>query len=143
MISCRPGTNAYFKMVLIIWRACWPRLRAISRRCPPNAWQVLVYHPELDKKMNWHRDNYTVDAVRRMSRGEPLRENETWAGLKNSQQLGSDVIVFSYGNCPMKMCFKVMNSQGGSQQDSDDYEFEPTFTFELMGGVYIYFGCGK
>ena len=64
----------------------------------------------------------------------PLRESGTWGGLKNSQQIGSDVIVFSYGNCPMKMCFKVMNSQRGSQQESDNYEVEPTFTFELMGG---------
>lgn len=131
----RPGTNGYFKAVLIIWRACWPRLRRVSRRSPFNAWQVMVYHPKLDKKINWHRDNYTVDAVKKMSNGEmPLREGAGWGGLRNSQQLGSDVVVFSYGNCPMRMCFKVMNSQGGSSQKSDDYEVEPTFTFELLGG---------
>ena len=95
----------------------------------------MVYHPKLDKKINWHRDNYTVDAVKKMSNGEmPLREDAGWGGLRNSQQLGSDVVVFSYGNCPMRMCFKVMNSQGGSSQKSDDYEVEPTFTFELLGG---------
>ena len=45
MITCRPGTNEYFKAVLIIWRACWPRLKRVSRRSPFNAWQVMVYHP--------------------------------------------------------------------------------------------------
>ena len=44
---------------------------------------------------------------------------------------GSDVIVVSYGNCPMKMCFKVMNSQGGAQQDTSTYEVEPTFCYEI------------
>eukprot|EP00956_Cyclotella_meneghiniana_P030292 scaffold75760_cov60-Cyclotella_meneghiniana.AAC.2 len=135
MITCRPGTNGYFKAVLIIWQACWPRLRRVSRRSPFNAWQVMVDHPTLDKKINWHRNNYTIEAVKRMSNGEmPLREGAGWGGLRNSQQLGSDVVVFLYGNCPMKMCFKVMNSQGGSSQKSDDYEVEPTFTFELLDG---------
>lgn len=100
-------------------------------------WQVMIYHPLLRKVMNFHCDNYTVESVRRMSRGETEEAGSgSWGGLSNSQQLGTDVIVFSYGNCPMKMVFKVMNSREGAMHRTDMYEIEPTstFTFELMGG---------
>lgn len=111
--SVRPATNGELAIVLEIWEMCWGLLREPSRRAPPNAWQYVVYQKILGRKMGLHRDNFSRGSLKSMSEGgSPYNVDQKWSGVKNSQVYGTCVIVYSFGNCPMKMVFKCL-SKGG------------------------------
>jgi hypothetical protein len=131
----RPATNGELAIVLEIWKICWGLLREPSRRAPPNAWQYVVYQKILGRKMGSHRDNFSRSSLRSMSKGgSPYNVNQKWSGVKNSQVYGTCVIVYSFGNCPMKMVFKCLGKKGGPYQKKSMYEVNPTYCFQFRQG---------
>ena len=54
--------------------------------------------------------------------------------MENSQVQGSCVIVYSMGNCPMRMIFRKLSARDGAYQEKSTYEFCPTFCFRFGKG---------
>jgi hypothetical protein len=130
----RPLTNEELGAVNIIWRAAWPWLSRDSRRQPPNAWQYVIYQHILGHEMGVHRDNFDPSSVKSLRMGDcPAIPDATRCGFKNSQMTGTCVIVYSFGNMPMRMvfCCRKMNALG---QVKADYEIEPLYCFEFGPG---------
>jgi hypothetical protein len=51
------------------------------------------------------------------------------------------VIVYSMGNCPMKMVFSKMSASGDACQPKPMYEVEPSFCFEFERGWVCILDC--
>lgn len=130
----RPATNGELSLVYEIWRRCWPLLREPSRRSPPNSWQILVYQRALNRKMGPHRDNFERKSLKNLEQGGCPYNLEAHPHMKNSQTYGSSVIIYSFGNCPMRMIFRVLNVGGGAYQSKEMYEICPSFCFEFRQG---------
>jgi hypothetical protein len=87
--------------------------------------------------MGEHRDNFVRQDLKDLAdpKGDgELNERGTWAGVENSQVKGSAVIVYSMGNCPMKMTFSKLSARDGAYQEKSTYEIEPTFCFQFESG---------
>lgn len=134
----RPATNGELATVCEIWEKCWGLLRSPSRRAPPNGWQILVYQRILGRKMGLHRDNFARSSLKALSEDPinkcPFKEDQRWSGVRNSQVYGTCVIVYSFGNCPMRMVFHCLNPKGGAYQGKKEYEVNPSFCFEFRQG---------
>jgi hypothetical protein len=133
----RPSTNIEYAAVLVIWVKCWPYLPIASRQKPPTAWQYCIYQHVLNKYMGEHRDNFVRQDLKDLAdpKGDgELNERGTWAGVENSQVKGSAVIVYSMGNCPMRMIFSKLSARDGAYQEKSTYEIEPTFCFQFENG---------
>jgi hypothetical protein len=128
----RPATNEEYAAVAVIWREAWPYLTLESRRRLPTAWQYCVYQHVLEKQMGFHRDNFFRTDLKILSKKKTSRLNRPgrWCGVTNSQRRGTSVIVYSMGNCPMKMVFKKLSASDGAYQEKDTYEVCPSFTIE-------------
>jgi hypothetical protein len=139
----RPMTNLEYAGVMIIWRKCWPYLPVQSRRRAPTAIQYCVYQEVLQKKMGRHRDNFFRTDLKLLSEKEKavLKEDGKWVGVKNSQVMGSAVIVYSMGNRPMKMLFWRLSLGGGAYQKKEQYEVEPMFSFRFEKGWICILDC--
>jgi hypothetical protein len=97
--------NSTFLAGLICWRACWPFLTEISRRCPPTHCQILFYYGAFKSYIGQHRDNSNVQYIKNVVREkQQTRIGHSSGGVENSQILGSNVLVLTFGNKPM--CFK-------------------------------------
>jgi hypothetical protein len=70
-----------------------------------------------------------------------LKEDGKWVGVKNSQVMGSAVIVYSMGNRPMKMLFWRLSPGGGAYQKKEQYEEEPMFSFRFEKGWICILDC--
>ena len=139
----RPLSNMEYAAMLIIWMKCWPYLPRVSRKHPPTACQYCIYQRVLQKYMGFHRDNFVRQDLMDLAdeKNGEIGEGETWAGVPNSQVRGSAVIVYSMGNCPMKMIFKKMSARAGADQKKDVYEVEPTFCFRFEKGWICILDC--
>ena len=99
--------------MLKVWSVAWPWCSKYTRENPPNAFQQLFYHRVLGKYMGDHRDNFGGTAIKRMIKGEtPFVSGATVGGCENSQVIGSSVIIFTKGNCPMTLVFKYASLGG-------------------------------
>jgi hypothetical protein len=127
---CRPATNLKYGAIMTIYKEAFPWLSKELRMFPPNMWAYMVYQRLLDRKINWHRDNYFGDALKRMLNNDPPRSRRQ----QRSQRDGTCVIVYSMGNCPMNMCFKVLDPRLGPKQMTSSYKICPTFTFQCGPG---------
>jgi hypothetical protein len=133
----RPARNIEYAAVLIIWVKCWPYLPIASRKKPPTAWQYCIYQYALNKSMGEHRDNFERTDLRDLAdvkKSGVLNENGTWSGVENSQVKGSAVIIYSMGNCPMRMVFSKLSASDGPYQQKATYEVEPSFCFQFEKG---------
>jgi hypothetical protein len=133
----RPARNIEYAAVLVIWVKCWPYLPIASRQKPPTAWQYCIYQYVLIESMGEHRDNFERTDLRDLADGKKsgvLNENGTWSGVENSQVKGSAVIIYSMGNCPMRMVFSKLSASDGAYQQKATYEVEPSFCFQFEKG---------
>lgn len=136
----RPATNGQLAAVLFIWRLVWPYLTKQSRMYPPNAWQYCIYQQILRKHMGKHRDNFCKKNLEDLAElgksAPPMNEGAKWSGVENSQMTGTSVIVYTMGNCPMKMVFSCLNprADGGAGQAKQYYTVCPSFTMKLSNG---------
>ena len=55
----------------------------------------------------------------------------------NSQEYGMDLIILCFGNSLTKLCFKTFDPNDGALQNSNLYEFDPTFSYEMEGGHIV------
>ena len=93
---------AWFVVGLFLWVACWPYLSPISRRSPPTHMQLLFYYYILKAAMGRHRDNSSAADIEKCVNGEQLgTAGHASGGAENSQMIGSNVMVFTLGTCPM------------------------------------------
>ena len=100
----KPST---FLAGLICWRACWPFLTEISRRCPPTHCQILFYYGAFKSHIGQHRDNSNIQYIKNIVSGNTQkRMGHASGGGENSQILGSNVLVLTVGNKPMIFKFK-------------------------------------
>ena len=65
---------------------------------------------------------------------DPREETRTHGGLANSQQSGSNVIIFSMGSRPMTMAFKYPTPHSGITQHTKEYITCPDFCMEFGNG---------
>ena len=84
--------------------------------------------------MGPHRDNFDRNSLKNLEQGRCPYNPEAHAYMKNSQTYGSSVIIYSFGNCPMRMIFRVLNVGGGAYQQKQMYEICPTFCFQFRQG---------
>ena len=119
---CRPMKQLELAFALECWEDGWPYYAKDSRRLPPNWMQVCVYHGLLKSSMGQHRDNYDKAGLARMRAGlPPYDKDKMYAGVKNSQVHGTNVIVYTMGNSPMEMVFSCPNINYGIDQNTDKY----------------------
>lgn len=131
----RPMTNLEFAAILLIWMKSWPYLPEASRKYTPTVCQYCIYHKVMNKSMGRHRDNFEKSDLEELAyETGTLREGGKWCGVENSQVKGSAVLVYTMGNCPMKMVFRKLSKKGGATQDKDMYEIEPRFCFRFKNG---------
>ncbi len=107
----RPMKSSTFLAGLICWRACWPYLTEISRRCPPTHCQMLFYYGAFKSHIGQHRDNSNTQYIKNITSGKfHNRTGHASGGGENSQILGSNVLVLTVGNKPMLFKFKYPQS---------------------------------
>jgi hypothetical protein len=113
----------------------FPFLTELSRELPPNWMQICVYTALNETSMGRHRDNYTKMGLQRMKRGlDPGDPNATYLGVKNSQVHGTNVLVYTVGNAPMKMVFAFPDPSKGSSQNVSDYIEIDCYSMECGDG---------
>jgi hypothetical protein len=81
-----------------------------------------------------HQENFDASSLKALEAGDcSALPNKTRCGYKNSQMTGSCVIVYSFGNMPMRMVFhsRKIDTTGGVKTD---FEIEPTYCFECGPG---------
>ena len=115
--------KANTNLCLYIWSQVWPFLSGPSRKTPPTHIQKLFYFGALGKKrragpnkkisikgsgMDQHRDNWSVDRIKKALEGELLGTEgyAAVAGAENSQIMGSDVVVYTEGDKPQIMALR-------------------------------------
>jgi hypothetical protein len=136
----RPLKNLEYAAMLVLWIKCWLYLPKPSRERAPTACQYCVYQRVLNKRTGPHRDNFVREDLKTLAEeiDGKLSDGGTWCGVQNSQVRGSAVIVYSMGNCPMKMVFSKMSASGNAGQPKQMYEVGPSFCFKLeRGWVWI------
>ncbi len=107
----RPMKPSTFLAGLICWRACWPFLTEISRRCPPTHCQLLFYYGAFKSHIGQHRDNSNIQYIKNIISGKNhKRIGHASGGGENSQILGSNVLVLTVGSKPMLFKFKYPQS---------------------------------
>eukprot|EP00956_Cyclotella_meneghiniana_P015713 scaffold24356_cov35-Cyclotella_meneghiniana.AAC.3 len=131
----RPATNGELSLVYEIWRRCWPLLREPSRRSQPNSGQILVYQRALNRKMGPHRDNFERKSLKNLEQGGCPYNPEANPHIKNSQTYGSSLIIYSFGNCPMRMIFRVLNVGGGAYQSKKCTKYALLSVLNFARGV--------
>ena len=121
--SSRPMTQGELAFILEIWLEAWPFSTSISRKYPPNWLQYVDYAATLDCNMGMHRDNNTKQGLVRMQQGLPPHEDQAriYAGVPNSQVVGSCVYVYTTGNAPMKMVWSFPDISSGPDQNVKKY----------------------
>ena len=105
--QARPMKLSTFIASLISWRACWKYLTEVSRKSPPTHCQMLFYYGALKSKMGHHRDNFNVQLIKDVLSGKEIKlDGHPSGGGENSQIVGSNVLVLTMGNKPMKFSFR-------------------------------------
>lgn len=113
---CRPMRLPVFVMGLLAWRCCYPWLTAVSRKCPPNHCQILLYYWLLKGHMGFHRDNSNTADIKNVinANGLPhIHKGHAPSGAENSQVVGSNVIVLTMGKGE-PMVFEFRHPQNGN-----------------------------
>eukprot|EP00956_Cyclotella_meneghiniana_P034374 scaffold104136_cov35-Cyclotella_meneghiniana.AAC.2 len=127
--------NIELAFVLECWVKAWPYLTSEGRVGPPNLLQTCVYNAIKGTQMGFHRDNSSINSVRRMRNKElPYVEDAKYAGVKNSQVYGSNVIVYSVCNDSMSMVFACPNPMHNVDQDTRKYIEHKCLSFPLGDG---------
>ena len=133
--SSRPMKQIELAFMMECWLKAWPWLTSDSRRNPPNWMQYVVYNDVQEVHMGMHRDNSKRRALDRMRSGQvPFDDNEMYAGVRNSQARGSNVIVYTMCDSPMEMIFAYPNPEYEVTQDIKNYIRHPCFSFKLGDG---------
>jgi hypothetical protein len=125
----RPMKLSTFVASLICWRVCWKYLTEVSRKNPPNHCQILFYYGALKSKMGYHRDNFNVQFIKDIISGKTIQLNgHPSGGGENSQIVGSNVLVLTMGNKPMKFSFRFPSS-GNVKGSRKTYVTSPKHQF--------------
>ena len=133
----RPMKASTFLAGLICWRACWPFLTEISRRCPPTHCQLLFYYGAFKSHIGQHRDNSNIQYIKDITSGKMHnRIGHASGGGENSQILGSNVLVLTVGSKPMLFKFKYPQSTNLTGKRGT-YETNPKHQF-TCGNMTIY-----
>ena len=131
----KPMKNKEYGQLLKVWSVAWALCTDYTRRHPPNACQVLYYHKVLGKYMGYHKDNFGSSAIKRLCDGNaPFVDGATVGGCENSQVIGSSVIIFTRGNCPMKMVFKYASLEHPVDQARSSYVTSPSYQMRMEDG---------
>lgn len=97
----RPMNVATMNLLLYVWVITWPYLTVQSRKHPPTHLQILLYYVCLDRCINGHRDNFSIEDITKIMNGEECGKNgHPSAGADNSQIIWSNVLVYTEGNVP-------------------------------------------
>ena len=135
MITCRPMKKMEEALIGAVWREAWPYCNVTTRGTAPNAIQICVYHGILGRKMGPHRDNNRWNVLKTIQSGtDPRGEVSTHGGLANSQQSGSNVIIFSMGSRPMTMSFRYPTPHRAITQNTKAYVTCPDFCMQYSNG---------
>lgn len=141
-VRCAPMPAPVFTLGEQLWLAAMPYLSEESRRNPPTHCQLLFYYVLFKSSMGRHRDNYTVRHLRAMleaeDEGGEAAPGSTHASMENSQRLGSEVLLYSEGTCPMDF---TLSFPPRSELDTDikRYVKTPDFTAQLGSGTLMIF----
>ncbi len=125
----RPMKNSTFLAGLICWRAGWPYLTEISRRCPPTHCQILFYYGVFKSHIGQHRDNSNTQYIKDILSGKvQKKKGHPSGGGENSQILGSNVLVLTVGSKPMLFKFKYprptnLTGKRGTYETNPNHQF--------------------
>lgn len=137
---CAPMPSPVLSLCEQLWLAAMPYLCEKSRRSPPTHCQLLLYYVLFQSCMGRHRDNYTVRHLKAM-----LQEDTTGAAggtehatMKNSQRLGSEVLLYTEGTAPMDFSL-LFPPRSDLDTSNDNYVQRSIFTVKLGRGTLMIF----
>ena len=143
-VRCDRMPLPVFSLAEQLWLAAMPYLCEESRKTPPTHCQLLLYYALLNSSIGRHRDNYTVRhfKAKLASHGsEEATHTNTCAGMALSQRLGSEVLLYSEGTCPMDFALSfppLHNMSAGIR----GYVKRNLFTVPLGAGtLFIFKDC--
>ena len=132
----RPMKMVTFNFSLYVWMVCWPYLTKQSRKTPPTHCQLLFYYRRLNSHINQHRDNFDVEDIKRVMKGDAntVQEGHPSAGADNSQIVGSNVLVYSEGTAAQTLYLRFPK-RDDLLEDRKLYKCNPSFQFECGKGT--------
>ena len=113
----------------------------------PTACQLMCYYTAFQSKVTRHRDNWcTEDLVQHLEHGTTSTdifrklEGHTASIDTNSQMVGSDVMIWTMGNTPMRLTlsFPNPNNRYGNR---DTYIMHPKFMVPCSHGTLFVFAA--
>ena len=138
--EAEPMPRAVYQLGLFLWHVSWSVLTPASQRSPPTGCQLLLYYVLFGSAMGRHRDNYTHEMMSAVVRGErsldSLVEGSHHGADQNSQQVGSNVLVWTEGDASMAFTLSFP-SDGDSKVR--DYVIHPSYTVSLGAGTLLVF----
>ena len=103
-----PMPRSIYELGHWLWSIAHPVLYDVSKQSPPTGCQLLMYYTLLGSSMGRHRDNYTSQQMQDVVTGAakfsdlvPADSRQTDA---NSQQIGSNVLVYTEGAGYCSVC---------------------------------------
>ena len=85
--------------------------------------------------MGGHKDNFGGTAMKRLCDGDtPFINGATVGGCENSQVMGSSVMTFTRGNCPMTFMFKYASLGKPVTQAKSNYVTFPSYQMRMKEG---------
>ena len=126
-----------FIFILYAWIYTWPYLTSVSRRYPPTHTQILFYYGKLSGNglsTKPYRANFSSHNIKKIISGAPISLNgHPYTGAKNSQIVGSNVLVYTEGNRPQT--FSLQYPSDNYLQDHKHYKVLPLFQISCGQGT--------
>ena len=131
---------AVYHLGLFIWQILWPLLTPPSQRSPPNGCQLLLYYVLFKSAMGRHRDNYNCKQMRDVIDGkrsvDELVEGSHHGGDQNSQEVGSNVLIWTEGDADMTFSLSFPT---GADSKAGNYVIHPSYCVSLGAGTLLVF----
>ena len=173
---CRPMPLSLFHLMVALWKSAWSHLGYVSRMCPPTACQLMMYYGLFSSYVGRHRDNFSCSDLLDEWRGNGSAIGKAYGHCANgksqednSQVVGSDVLVWTEGTCPMvlSLSFPILEVCGslslhavicvclqaelyltlcckslqGDVMHRKKYKVHPRFQVSLGPGTLFVFSC--
>lgn len=138
----RPMPRAVYFLGVCVWHAAYPFLTKVSQESAPTGCQLLLYYRLFGSCMGRHRDNYDNPQMHRVLRGEAtpdeLVEGSHHGGDANSQQTGSNVLIWTEGDADMTFALSFA-PRDDLFAGRKEYRIHPIFCTRLGSGTLLVF----
>jgi hypothetical protein len=137
-----PMPRPIFTLGCCCWHTAYALLTEQSKAKPPTGCQLLLYYTLFESCIGIHRDNYNKkhfgDVAAGRSTASAILEGNHHGGDANSQLLGSNVLIYTFGDADMTfaLCFCP---PGDHNANLESYIVHPIFCTQLGAGTLLVF----